>query len=465
MSTHCYRYTARLCIYGLLAASCIGSVAAEYPKADGYRGIWYCNEPTHDEYVYKYSGGLGTYCMKHIPMAVYAPEAQKTFFVYGGAAPGGTSLLEMVSYYDHVTGQVPKPTILMDKKTNDAHDNPVIALDAQGHVWVFASSHGTSRPSYVFKSKKPYAIDDFDRVWETNFSYPQPWYIEGKGFLFLHTRYGNGRGLYSMTSPDGITWSGGTCYAHIDEGHYQVTWPYGKKVGTAFDYHPKGRGLNYRTNLYYMETDDLGKTWKNVSGDVVETPLRTVGNGAMVHDYAADGLLVYVKDLSFDATGNPAVLFVTSKGWEPGPKNGPHVWRIAHWQAHGWSLATVTSSDNNYDSGSLYVEGDTTWRVIGPTETGPQAFNPGGEVAIWTSSDEGKTWIRARQVTKGSRYNHTHVRRPLNAHPDFYAFWADGDTRKPSASRLYFCDKSGEHVYVLPPHMDSEFSRPQVYGE
>ncbi len=31
-------------------------------KDSGYRGIWYWNEKVDSEYVYKYSGGLGTYC-------------------------------------------------------------------------------------------------------------------------------------------------------------------------------------------------------------------------------------------------------------------------------------------------------------------------------------------------------------------------------------------------------------------
>jgi hypothetical protein len=37
------------------------SPAPPPPKADGYRGIWYMNQPSQDGYVYKYSGGLGTY--------------------------------------------------------------------------------------------------------------------------------------------------------------------------------------------------------------------------------------------------------------------------------------------------------------------------------------------------------------------------------------------------------------------
>lgn len=43
-------------------------------RDDGYRGIWYMNQPSGDEYVYKYSGGLGTYCAKHNPFAVYCPQ-------------------------------------------------------------------------------------------------------------------------------------------------------------------------------------------------------------------------------------------------------------------------------------------------------------------------------------------------------------------------------------------------------
>src|SRR4030042_51753 len=55
-------------------------------KDTGYRGIWYMNQPSGDEYVYKYSGGLGTYCAKHKPFAVYCDKGNKTFFCYGGTS-------------------------------------------------------------------------------------------------------------------------------------------------------------------------------------------------------------------------------------------------------------------------------------------------------------------------------------------------------------------------------------------
>ena len=144
------------------------------PADDGYRGIWYMNQPSKDEFKYKYSGGFATYPQQHLPIAIYSKEANKTFFVYGGTVKGKQELLHMVSYYDHATGEVPRPRILLNKKTDDAHDNPTLQIDDAGHLWIFSNSHGTTRPAYLHRSVKPYSIDAFERVLDTNFSYSQP---------------------------------------------------------------------------------------------------------------------------------------------------------------------------------------------------------------------------------------------------------------------------------------------------
>ncbi len=433
-------------------------------KDTGYRGIWYSNQRQDDEYVYKYSGGLATYCAKHRPFAVYVPKVRKTFFCYGGTVEGNRTLLHMVSYYDHATGMVPRPTILLDKHTTDAHDNPVIAVDEKGYVWIFSSSHGTSRPSFISVSSEPYRIDSFRRVRTTNFSYPQPYHFPGRGFLFLHTRYAAGqRRLFQMTSPDGRRWSEPRMLSHIEMGHYQVSWPWGKKLGTAFNFHPAPQGLNWRTNLYYLETNDMGRTWRNVQQRPVALPLTAPDNPALVHDFRSAGRNVYLKDLAYDAQGRPVILFLTSGGWQSGPGNDPRVWQTARWNGAEWEIRGSIRSDNNYDTGSLYVEPDGTWRIIGPTETGPQPYNTGGEIALWTSRDQGRSWQKIRQVTHHSARNHGYCRKPLDADPAFYAFWADGHGRKPSQSRLYFCDKEG-HARMLPPVMEADFAKPIAVG-
>ena len=52
-----------------------------YKKANGYKGIWYRNQLSYNDYIYKYSGGMAVYPANHRPFAVYSPEVEKTFFV------------------------------------------------------------------------------------------------------------------------------------------------------------------------------------------------------------------------------------------------------------------------------------------------------------------------------------------------------------------------------------------------
>ncbi|NOY81206.1 MAG: hypothetical protein GXP31_09400 [Kiritimatiellaeota bacterium] len=430
---------------------------------DGYRGIWYSNQPTGNEYAYKYSGGLGTYCAKHIPMAVHSPETRKTFFCWGGRPADRNVLWHMIGVFDHRTRRVSRPVFLLNKHTDDAHDNPVLQIDAHGFVWVFSSAHGTARPGFIHRSLAPFSIDRFEQVLSQNFSYPQPWVVPDQGFVFLQTLYRKGRRfLFSSRSPDGRTWDEPVCYACMDEGHYQVSWPWKNKVGTAFNYHPAGKGLNWRTNLYYMETLDGGRTWRTVDGKRLETPLRRPQSRALVHDYAAEGWNVYMKDLNYDAEGGPVILYLLSRGWRPGPEDGPRVWQTAHWTGSRWDIRRITESDNCYDTGCLHVESNGVWRLIAPTEPGPQPYNPGGEVAMWLSRDEGRSWRKTKQLTHNSQYNHNYCRRPLRAAPAFYAFWADGNPREPSASRLYFTDRAGSHVWRLPGRMTTDWEVPEV---
>ncbi len=427
----------------------------ELAEDDGYRGIWYAVGKTNDQYAYKYSGGMATYPQQHAPTAIYAPAVNKTFFVYGGRPRDKNRLLHMVSYFDHASKTLPRPRILLDKKTDDAHDNPTLTIDKQGHLWIFSNSHGTSRPSFVHRSTEPYAIASFERVLTTNFSYAQPWNLANGSHIVLHTHYKSGRGLHWMTSPDGLTWSDPHPLAHVEQGHYQVSWSDGRRVATAFNYHPKQGGLDARTNLYYLETADAGRTWQTVDGRAVTTPLTAVDNSALAIDYQSQGLLVYLKQVKFDADGHPMVLYLTSKGHEPGPINDPRTWRIARWSGEQWAVHDVTTSDHNYDYGSLYSESDAAWRLIAPTEPGAQRYSTGGAMVLWTSTDRGHSWQQEKQLTHDLARNHSYARQPIAAHPDFYAFWADGDTRQPSDSALYFTDRAGSHVWRMPENMIS----------
>lgn len=444
------------------AASTVGDEPFRLAEDDGYRGIWYANQETGDKYVYKYSGGMPTYPQQHLPIACYVAAVNKTFFVYGGSIAGKQRLLHMVSYFDHATHSVPRPRILLDKATSDAHDNPTLAIDRQGYLWIFSNAHGTGRPSFIHRSAEPYAIDRFQHVLTTNFSYSQPWVLDDGSFMLMHTRYKSGREMFWMTSRDGFQWNEPLPLSHIAQGHYQQSTSDGQRVATAFNYHPKNGGLNARTNLYYLETPDAGRTWQDAAGREVATPLDRVHNPALVRDYESEGQLVYLKQLQFDAQGHPLILYQTSRGYEPGPKNDPRTWRIARFDGQKWEYRDVTTSDHNYDFGSLYLEADDTWRLIAPTEPGAQPYGTGGQMVMWTSRDEGRSWQKIKQLTHDSRLNHSFARQPLKAHRDFYALWGDGDTHRPSGSSLYFTDRAGTHVWRLPTKMETETAPPEL---
>ncbi|MBI2437243.1 MAG: BNR-4 repeat-containing protein [Lentisphaerae bacterium] len=459
-------------------------------KTDGYCGIWYMNEPVSNEYRYKYSGGLGTFPANHSPFAVYCAEVEKTFFCYGGARPGyhlraalrqdgfdtldrPDSLLHMVGFYDHRSGLVSRPALVLDKQTMDAHDNPVMSVDQEGHIWVFSTAHGTLRPSFIHRSVRPYDIGLFERVNAVqqeesgavpfdNFSYLQVAPVRRRGFVAFLTRYRapDVRAIGFISSRDGVRWTAWQPLAAIEKGHYQVSVVGEEKAGVAFNYHPLDGGLNSRTNVYYLETSDWGATWHTADGRRIDVPIMTKNTPALARDYEREGLKVYLNDVAFDAHRRPVILYVTSRGFAPGPENGPRAWHTAAWLGGRWEIQDITTSDSNYDMGSLWLGDGGPWRMIGPTERGPQPFNPGGEVALWESAGPGAAWRQVRQLTSGSRYNHTYVRRPLHAHPDFYAFWADGHGRQPSPSRLYFCDRAGR-VKMLPQRMTKEFAEPE----
>jgi len=442
-------------------------------KADGFKGIWYMIQPTGNEYAYKYSGGLGTYPANHRPFAVYAKEVKKTFFCFGGTDDSNGTLLHNVSYYDHRTGKVANPTIVLDKKTIDAHDNPVMSIDKDGFIWIFSTSHGIERPSYISRSRKPYDISSFELVQATerlngkdvpftNFSYFQVYYREDKGFFALFSKYDHKhrRVIGYNTSKDGQHWDEWKVLGNIEGGHYQISTMSAGKIGVAFDFHPAGKGLDYRTNLYFMETADWGETWRTASQQRVELPLTNRDNPALVKDFVSSSLNNYLLDISFDRKGKPMILTLTSKGPQPGPQNGPRDWHFFYLNSGLWKHSKITSSDSNYDMGSIYPEGRSRVKIIAPTETGPQAYNPGGEIAIWASGNGGRSWIKKSQITNKSTMNHSYVRKPSLAHKDFYGFWADGDARKPSNSSLYFTNKKGE-VFQLPRHATLDLISPQ----
>lgn len=433
-------------------------------KINGYRGIWF---ELGQKYKYgdKYSGALGTYTAKHVPLAIYAKEVDKTFFVYGGTTEEDKKhLLCMIGAFDHKTGMVSKPTMVYDKQgIEDPHDNPSMMIDDEGFIWVFISGRGRKRPGFKYKSKKPFDIDEFLQIAEEEMTYPQPWNIE-HGFFHFFTKYLGIRNLYFETSTDGMIWAEDKLLAAIPvnegekSGHYQISNSFdGKVVATFFNRHPYGIP-DKRTDLYYVRSKDFGKTWTTVDEVELQLPIKDRSSPARVVDYASQSKNVYLKDMGFDLDGNPACLYIRSSGHEPGPTSVPYEWCITKWDGGKWLTSVVTTSDHNYDMGSLYISRDH-WNIVGPTEKGPQRWGVGGEIVIWQSTNKGETWEKLKSITKNSELSHSYVRRPVNFKEPFCFFWSDGHSHKFSKSELYFGNFKGE-IWKLPYSMKNNYEKP-----
>ncbi len=439
---------------------------ADYPQAGGFRGIWF-DLGQANAYGSKYSGGLGTYTANHVPMAHYVPEVNRTYLTWGGTTEANEKkLLILVSYYDHNTGLVARPVVVHDRSpVDDPHDNGSLSIDEEGYLWIFVSGRSTRRLGNVYRSRVPYGIHDWEHLPDWEFTYPQPWWFEGKGFFFTYTRYTAGRELYFRTSRNGVAWDAEQKLAGIG-GHYQTSDQVGDRILTSFNRHPGGN-VDRRTDLYYMETPDLGETWTTADGTVLTIPLTTADNPARIRDYStnadpADNALVYICDMTADADGHPVILYITSKHHQPGPGGDPRAWMIARWTGEEWLFHQVAPALHNYDMGSIYIEDDGTWKIIAPIGAGPQYWGTGGEVELWTSVDQGATWTKQRDVTSDSPRNHSYARRPRNAHPDFYAYWADGDADDFSESHLWFTNKAGDRLWRLPYDMTEDFAAPEL---
>ncbi len=486
-------------------AAARGQTAAT--PAAGFQGIWYEIAGGGGDYPNKYGGGLATYPQQIAPMAIYSPEVDRTYFTFSLDINlgSGRNIGHGISYFDHQTGLVARPQIWLDKGTGDAHDAPVIALDDEGYIYMFSNTHGEARQSWIRRSDAPHSIggyvdllspssasdmavfgnpsDNPGMSGNPRFSYSSAWYVpnttEDEKFLLLHTRYISGqRDLFTTSSVDGDTWTERKTLAQIESGQYQTSWikPDGKTVGTIFNVHPTGQGLDWRTDLYYLETSDQGQTWQTADGltlvdnsgsnnnPLTIRPDQPMHGAAQVYD-AAPGERVYLKDMNYNSRGQPVIMFLTSPSHIPGDHGEPgpdQFLKTARWTGLEWVVKDFRPTDHNYDYGAFHIEEDRTWRVIGPYIDGPQQYGTGGEIGMWTSTDLGSTWVLEKELTSGSHYNHTYVQRPLNAHEDFYGFWADGDAFEPSTVHFYFTNKQGD-VFHLPYNTTTDFVAPEPY--
>ena len=219
--------------------------------------------------------------------------------------------------------------------------NELVAVDIEDAIRLNAAAMAAQ--VYIGAEYEHESIANVIELIDTGeYTYPQPWYHRQRGFLFLLTKYLGGRQLFFKTSADGRSWSEDTPLAAFG-GHYQLSWQRLGRVATAFNWHPGGV-VDKRTNLYFAQTTDGGRSWHTAGGTQLTLPLAKVENDALIRDYQAEGKLCYLNDLKFDTDGNPVILHVVVRHWRPGPDAAARTWAIARWDSPASYFNRRTSS-------------------------------------------------------------------------------------------------------------------------
>jgi peptidyl-dipeptidase Dcp len=110
----------------------------------------------------------------------------------------------------------------LSKGTSDAHDNPVIALDDDGRIWIFSTSHGRGRPSFVHRSSRPFDVDAFEREALAELGLPGEIVMRHRSPHFTHAFSGEGysAGYYSYDWAEVLVADAAEAFAEAPGGFY-----------------------------------------------------------------------------------------------------------------------------------------------------------------------------------------------------------------------------------------------------
>ena len=403
-----------------------------------YRGVWYCCGTVNvlDGNNHVYSGPMATYSAWHRPMAVYAPAANTTYFVFGNErnAPA-------IGCYDHHMRTFARPFVLGANPDGDAHRNPTLLMDDNGHLYVFYGAHND--PTLVLRSERPHEIGAWRAcadIVDPTTSYPQPYQLlPGEMFVSYRERSGGWRSRVSRDR--GETWEEPVDIVEFEESDiYAVsiaeTGDYPRSIHLAWSRLGGGTEEEIRTkhlwarryNIYYARSDDGGRTWVRSNGTPYSLPVSEP-EAENIYDCGERG--VWLKDFQLGPDGRPLILFVDAD-----PFTYVSHWKCGRLCGDGWRFSDIAVGDHMYDDGGMVIE-DGSVTVYAPT-TASQPREDGGEIDVWRSADGDGPWQRGEPLTAGSDLSHNNVKVVFNhqAGPgDMQVIWSYGDSQSPPATR------------------------------
>jgi len=354
----------------------------------------------------------------------------KTYVTYQGVnnAP-------MISVYDHATKQWGP---LLKAGTSplgdtDTHGAPSMLIDKEGYIHLFFGSHG-GKQMYV-KSRKPEDITDWVEMPPVagNITYPNAVGLETGETVMIGRFGGHVSPWGELSSTDGgKTWSApravvdyrphgiyGATTVGSDNKTLHFGWCFQNK--RISDKHAFMDVIRKRQNwwtgvwderhhAFYAMRDEKG-VWRNVQGEELKTPINL--------EQSFEKCLVYRGDwpehgqhpiVEVDLNNLPCLTFIN--GRLPGDRKPwtadtvTYDQNFARFDGKQWNVSSITQTDSMWDIGQAVFFGPAKGQIDVYLVAEGSRINGknttfgrwGGDIQLWRSMDDGKTWKKQAAV-------------------------------------------------------------------
>lgn len=436
-----------LIMYGPLSLAAYANV--------GYRGLLYSHD---NDKVPKYAGAFGTGFTVNRPQAIFHSDSNKTFFTFtsnlGSRETDGMAY--QVSCFNHTTKALCKegPKVFLRRALVDAHDNPAILIDDAGFIWLYASGRGREcakkkiRCGEIYRSARPANIQRFFKVEShRDFAYAQPWLTDA-GKVLLYTRYSD-RGHRQIW----VRKTDRQDYLLVTGGHYFVSVAEGNNLHVAYSSLLQKEGgrqwdADLRTNLYYIFSNDAGKTWQTsgcrtmpINCDTFSGLVEggsTKPNTTIRSDQPSARILktlgqakTYIQDIRLSDAQEVLILFTQSKDHQP--VQAERALKMSRLGDHAWHFRQVDNlpslvTTHNYSNGFIAANGDVVFPISNANPSLSKNFS-GGELVRFKYDNATQFYDRYSRVFHNDYRHNNNIKDVYNkteeSAKDFSFFWGD----------------------------------------
>lgn len=347
-----------------------------------------------------------------------------------------------VQWYDHGEGRFgPIDTIYRHpgkvRWAYDDHHPPGIYVHDDGHVWAWIQSHKSADPFILLRSERPEDVSAWRPPVDMNAYpdaekggvYPRAHRLSNGDVVLFHRVGGSGDGEWYVrrSTDDGDTWD---CTKILDnsEGHVYQFVRQDPNDPDRFVLVGNHKDVTTTPNswrrIYVWETVDGGRTFRTLTDRrPIPIPAKRTDLEPVFTD-ATHQLFATAQAIRPD--GTPLIL----AGYRDDPDHATVC--LSHRNGE-WVMTTIAPNLTWPGSGS-YKE--NVWRPSGgdvnPRDTNEITLSlaVGGvhEIQRWRTDDDGRTWHKVADLTRGSRVKNFRPRYVENGHPeDWNLMWHSGE--------------------------------------